>query len=292
VAGATGYLGRYVARAFKQRGDWVRALARRPERLKSAGPFGEPALDGIVDEIFTGEVTRPETLRGLCDGIDVMFSSIGITRQHDGLACMDVDYQGNRNLLDLAVASSVRKFVFIHTLNADVLQALDAVRAKRKFVEELQHTPIESAVICPNGFFNDMSEFFRMAQRGSIYLIGSGDRRINPIHGADLADVCVRAVGGDAAMVPVGGPETLSYREIAEMAFEVLGRTARIRRIPAFVARALVAVHWPINRKLYTFAAGMTAISLHDFVAPPTGTHTLRAFYEQLRDAEQTGWPR
>ena len=42
VAGARGYLGRFVTREFKQRGAWVRALARNPDRLKTPGPFPRP----------------------------------------------------------------------------------------------------------------------------------------------------------------------------------------------------------------------------------------------------------
>ncbi|MBW2364782.1 MAG: NmrA family NAD(P)-binding protein, partial [Deltaproteobacteria bacterium] len=34
VAGATGYLGRFVVQEFKKRGYWVRALARNPHKLE------------------------------------------------------------------------------------------------------------------------------------------------------------------------------------------------------------------------------------------------------------------
>ena len=34
VAGATGYLGKYVVREFKQQGFWVRALVRNKKKLK------------------------------------------------------------------------------------------------------------------------------------------------------------------------------------------------------------------------------------------------------------------
>jgi hypothetical protein len=40
-----------------------------------------PVVAGLVDNVFVGEVTQPQTLRGLCDGIEVVFSSLGITRQ-------------------------------------------------------------------------------------------------------------------------------------------------------------------------------------------------------------------
>jgi uncharacterized protein YbjT (DUF2867 family) len=83
VAGATGYLGRLVVREFKRRGAWVRVVGQHPDKLKMQGPSLEPAIAGLVDGVFVGEVTQPETLRWLCDGIEVVFSSIGITRQTD-----------------------------------------------------------------------------------------------------------------------------------------------------------------------------------------------------------------
>ena len=38
----------------------------------------------------TAEVTKPNTLSGICDGIDCVISSIGITRQKDGLTYMAI----------------------------------------------------------------------------------------------------------------------------------------------------------------------------------------------------------
>ena len=73
VAGSTGYLGRFVVKECAARGWFVRALARSPEKL-------DHVRDGL-DEVVAGQVTRPETLTGVCDDIDVVFSSVGITRQ-------------------------------------------------------------------------------------------------------------------------------------------------------------------------------------------------------------------
>jgi len=92
VAGATGYLGSFVAKEFKSRGHTVRALARNPRRLDR--------IRDPVDEVAVGEVTVPDTIQGICDNIDVVFSSIGITKQKDGLTFRDVDFKGNKNLLN------------------------------------------------------------------------------------------------------------------------------------------------------------------------------------------------
>ncbi len=76
IAGATGYLGRYLVKELKKQGHWVRALARNPKKLED--------LKDHIDEIVEAELTNPESLCGICDGIDILISSIGITRQKDG----------------------------------------------------------------------------------------------------------------------------------------------------------------------------------------------------------------
>jgi uncharacterized protein YbjT (DUF2867 family) len=282
VAGATGYLGRFVAREFKRRGAWVRALARKPDRLKTPGPFLEPAVAGMVDDLFVGEVTRPESLRGLCNGIEVVVSSVGITRQTDRVSHTEVDYQGNKNLLDLALAASVGKFVYVHGFNPHLLQSLEGMRAKQRFVEELQRSGMAHAIVCPTGFFNDMSEFLKMAKKGTVYLIGDGRRKINPIHGADLAVVCADAVTGRETVIAVGGPVTYTYRQIAELAFAVLRKPQRIRRVPAWLVKAALPLVRIFGKRNYMMAAGITIIMQHDFQAPGVGTHTLKEFYEEI----------
>ena len=84
VAGATGYLGGFVVQELKTRGYFVRALARSAKKVAH--------LASPPDDVVEAEVTRPETLEHVCDGIDMVFSSIGITKQKDGLTFRDVDY--------------------------------------------------------------------------------------------------------------------------------------------------------------------------------------------------------
>ena len=186
VAGATGYLGGYVAREFKDRGYNVRALARSPEKLDR--------LRGSLDDVFQAEITQPHTLEGVCDAIDIVFSSVGITKQKGNLTFKDVDYQGNRNLLEVAQAAGVKKFIYTSVFRGPSLLHLDIIKAHEDFVTVLKASGMEYAVIRPNGFFSDMGEYLKMARKGRVYLIGAGDNRINPIHGADLAEVCVDAV--------------------------------------------------------------------------------------------------
>ena len=282
VAGATGYLGRFVVQEFSRRGYWIRALARNPEKLEQTGPFLEPAVTDQIHEVFIGQVTRPETLQGLCDNIDIVFSSIGITRQKDKLTFQDVDYQGNRNILDIALSKSVKKFISVSVFNAHLFEYLEIVKAHEDFVRDLQDCGLDYAVIRPTGYFSDMSEFLKMAKSGRVYLIGKGENKINPIHGADLAKVCVDAVTGTEREVPVGGPVTYSVNEIAELAFSTLKKKPKITRISPWLAKLAVRLVRPFNKQMSQLVEFFVTAGQSDGVAPATGTQTLGSYYEEL----------
>ena len=97
------------------------------------------------------------------------------------------------------------------------------------------------AAVRPSGFYNDMLEYLNMARRGRVWLLGEGTNRFNPIHGADLADVCVACLEGDSNLErDVGGPEVLTPREAGELAFAALEAPPRYARLPLGPVRAAV----------------------------------------------------
>jgi uncharacterized protein YbjT (DUF2867 family) len=278
VAGATGYLGRFVVKAFKAKGYWVRALGRSEAKL---APIKE-----LADELFIGEVTDPGSLDGLCDGIDAVFSSVGITRQKDGLTYNDVDYQANRNLLTLAEASDVSKYMYVHVLNAEKLKHVALVQAKQTFVDDLKRSTLDHTVICPTGFFSDMEEVLSMARSGRVYLFGNGSNRINPIHGADLAEVCAETLVRPASEIDVGGPEVFTYREIAELAFDVVDQREKITCIPKYLVSATVgALRWLTPAKVYGPVQFMASVMTMDVIGQPRGQRRLA---DHFRDRTTT----
>jgi uncharacterized protein YbjT (DUF2867 family) len=272
VAGATGYLGGFVVKEFKSRGYFVRVLARSPEKLD--------CMKDEIDEIVKGEITEPDSIKEICNGIDIVFSSVGITKQKSKLTFKDVDYQGNKNLLEVARKASVKKFIYVSVFNGPNLLHLDIVKAHEDFVNELKASGMNYAIIRPNGYFSDMGEFYNMAKNGRIYLIGAGNNKINPIHGADLAVTCVDALEGEKEEIDIGGPQVLTYREIAKLAFEAQGKPIKITSIPIWLTRFMIAVTKIINKHqgelLAFFATAMTS----DSIAPTAGTRTLKDHYE------------
>ena len=129
----------------------------------------------------------------------------------------------------------MKKFVYVSAFNGPNLRHLDIVAAHEDFVDELKKSGIEYAVLRPTGYFSDMGEILEMARKGRVWLIGSGENRVNPIHGADLAVACVDAMEGDATEIDVGGPQTMTWDEAAALAFEVLEKPTKVSRVPSWL---------------------------------------------------------
>jgi uncharacterized protein YbjT (DUF2867 family) len=276
LAGATGYLGRHIAKALYGRGFSTRVIARNTVSLKLKKTW--------FNEIIEAELTHPKTIEGCCDQIDVVISTVGITRQKDGLTYRDVDYRANLNLLREAQKSSVRKFIFVSVLNGERLRQLKICDAKEMFVDQLKQSGLNYCVIRPNGFFSDMTEFYNMGQKGRVYLFGNGAFKTNPIHGEDLAAVCVDAIDKQDKEIEVGGPEILTHNRIAETAFAVLGARPKITYIPNWIrSAALKLMRMLTGSKTYGPIEFFLTVMAMDMVAPQYGKHTLKEHFTKLK---------
>lgn len=232
IAGASGYLGRYLVSHFAQAGWQVRALVRDASRGADLG----------AHQLVVAEATAPETLAGHFDAVDLVVSSLGITRQKDGLGYWDVDYQANLNLLNAALAAGVKHFAYVHVIAAQQMLQVPMVAAKQAFVDQLQAADITSTVIAPSGYFSDMADFLTMAKSGRVWLFGDGELELNPIHGDDLAQAIVEACNAQRDWLDIGGPELLTQNQLAQLAFTALQRPAKITHLPDWIRRLLLKV--------------------------------------------------
>lgn len=57
---------------------------------------------------------------------------------------------------------------------------------------------------------------------------------MSPMHGRDLAEVCVDTAEGDELEVEAGGPDNLTQHDAAMLAFEVVSKPVKITVIPMY----------------------------------------------------------
>ena len=274
LAGATGYLGGFLLKVLIERKNQVVAIVRNPDSLQNDH---ENYL-----EIKQAQVTRPETLRDICKGIDTVISTVGITRQKDGLTYMDVDYQANMNLLEEAKKADVKHFVYVSAINGDKHRNLKIFEAKEKFVDALKASGLHYTIVRPNGFFSDMKDFLEMAKSGRVYLFGSGHQKFNPIHGDDLARAIVATLDDGNKELTIGGPDVLSLNEISKLALKTLNKPIKIVHLPDWSRKLTI---WFLRTftsvKTYGPIEFFLTLMAEDCIAPCFGTNHLEDFYQE-----------
>jgi uncharacterized protein YbjT (DUF2867 family) len=271
LAGGTGKLGRHVARELTARGYGVRRIVR-----SQPGP-GD----------WLGDLRWAPSLHGAFDGVDSVISCAGAAMRldnwRDRAGFRDVDYEGNRNLIEAANKVGVRKFVYVSLANGQQFLSTQYARAHEDTVAFLQATGLRFTVVRPTGLFSFFGEILRMARDGRGAVVGKGTARTNPIHDIDAARACVDALMPDERTdFPVGGPITYTRAEIVELAFRALGRTPAVRRIPGWAMAPVPKLLRVVNPRIAALVEFGIAVAQQDCLAPAYGRLTLDEYYREL----------
>lgn len=237
LAGAYGNLGTDILRRLVKDNHEVIALDLAERDLGITGNVTFKKID----------VTNPETLVGVCDGADVVISTVGLTKTSATLTNYQIDYQGNLNLLNEAKKAGVKHFAYTSVIKAEKGPKVPMVNAKYMFEEELKKSGLTYAIYRPTGYFYDIVKVFKpMIEKGEVTLLGKKPVYANVISTEDLADFIVLHMMDENKSYGIGGKETYSYEEIANLCFEAAGKTPVIKRAPAFLFDVLA---WANKRK-------------------------------------------
>jgi uncharacterized protein YbjT (DUF2867 family) len=280
VAGATGYIGGNVMRVLKAKGYRVRALSRSASKLR---------VPDDADEVFIGQATEPATIKGLCDGADAAFSSIGVhnIRQRKP-SIWEVDYQANINILEEAKRAGVKHFIFVSTLRGpEMAESSPIAAARERVAEAVMKSGMNYTIYRPTGYFNDMAYVFEgVARKHKANLYGNPAVIMNPLHGLDFGDEVARGLEDPKCLNvvrSVGGPEVVTRRQCTEMCFEVLGLPKKISYKPIWQFKMVTNLIRPFNHNLFSvFRFLVFAFTTPDMTGEPIGSRKLRDYFEEL----------
>jgi uncharacterized protein YbjT (DUF2867 family) len=234
LAGAYGNLGADIFKALLAAGYEVVAADMIQRDIGVSGNFTFKQID----------VTKPETLKGLCDGADAIISTVGLTKTSATVTNYQIDLQGNVNLLNEAKAAGVKQFSYISVIKADKAPKVPMLHAKYLFEQELKKSGLNWVITRPTGYFYDIVKVFKpMVEKGEVTLLGKKPVHANVISTEDFADFLVKHLWDENKTYDIGGKETYSYEEIANLCFAAAGKEPVIKRAPAFLFDVLAFVN-------------------------------------------------
>lgn len=230
-----------LAGAFGKLGsDILRALCKTEHEIVAADAVLKIPDDVDKDRFSVKQidVTVPDSLSGICDGVDVVITTIGLTGASTKFTNYDIDYKGNLNLLNEAVKANVKQFDYISVINADKGEEIPMVNSKFLLEQELIKSGINYVIYRPTGYFYDIAHvFWPMIKTKSVQLLKVKKEPVaNVIDTADFAGFILKTMNERNVTYNVGGTETYTYREIAEMFYNADGvKNGPIKVVPAFM---------------------------------------------------------
>src|SRR4051794_13747974 len=239
LIGGTGLLGGAVAEQLAARGEPVRALVREGKRVAR--------LRELDFELVVGDLRDRYTLERVLRDVRAVVT----TAQGDPLnrkkPMQQIDGAANQLLIATARRMHLEHFVFVSALKADQGAAsVPQLRYKYAAEQALLSSGMSYTIIRPSSFqetFGDgFTPFKRIIERAGIGMtMGSGRGQHSFVAISDVARAAVLALDHPAAreaIVPVGGPEDLSYRDAYARIARVIDRRIQIVPIP----RPLLAI--------------------------------------------------
>lgn len=200
VTGASGFIGPYLVKRIISEGHFCRCLVRAPQKLELA------PSDHL--EIVKGDVTRPETLQGIADGIDRVLHLATLGHMNNFKVAPEmfqaVNVEGTRNIMNAALAAGVERVVHCSSVAAMGICAdnpateesacnphhpygkskLKAEEVVRSLVVDrgLPACIIRFSMVYGPGDWRDMLKLVRLAKKGLFPKVGNRPKLTPLIH--------------------------------------------------------------------------------------------------------------
>lgn len=224
VTGATGYIGGHLAAMLVDQGQTVRALARKPDKLRD-GPWRDKA------EVVRGDLSDPDSLAAAFEDVDVMYylvHSMGTSSDF-----VREEERSARNVAEAAEKAGVRRIVYLSGLHPTG-ELSRHLRSRNAVGEILMECGVETVVLQAGIVIGSGSASFEMVRHltDRLPVMTTPKWVRNKIQPIAIDDVLHYLAAAADAPVPksrtwdIGGPDVLEYAD----AMQIYAEEAGLRR--------------------------------------------------------------
>ncbi|HET8747328.1 MAG TPA: NAD(P)H-binding protein [Ramlibacter sp.] len=236
LTGATGFIGRAVAQALRQRGHAVVPATRRPP----------PGGGEHVQADFAAVPPRDWWVPRLA-GIDAVVNAIGILREQGGQTFEALHHRAPAELFHACHAAGVRCVVQVSALGADARGRTGYHRSKKAADDVLRALPLRSAIVQPSLVYGpggtSAALFNKLAAAPVLPFPAGGRMLVQPVHLHDVVQGIVHLVEEPpegSSTYAFAGPQPLALADYLRHLRAAMGENPRqwIVPLPASLFRA------------------------------------------------------
>ncbi len=234
IVGATGTLGRQIARCALDEGLQVRCLVRNIRKAAFLKEWGA--------EIVAGNICEPSSLASAFEGVTAVIDA-ATARAADVSSFERVDWNGKVNLIQAAVTAKVDRFVFFSILGAENYPDVPLMEIKRCTELFLKESGLNYTILRPCGFMQGLIGQFAIPilEGQPVWLTGDSSP-IAYMDTQDIAKFAIRALSVPETAnrsFPIAGNRAWSGKEIISLCEGQSNKEAKVTTLPIGVIRAM-----------------------------------------------------
>jgi uncharacterized protein YbjT (DUF2867 family) len=234
VVGATGTLGRQIARRALDEGYSVRCLVRSSRKAAFLKEWGA--------ELVLGDLCEPDTLPPALKGVTAVIDA-ATTRPTDSLSIKQVDWEGKVSLIQAAKAAGVDRYIFVSILDAEQYPEVPLMEIKRCTELFLMESGLNYTILRPCGFMQGLIGQYAIPilEKQAVWVMGES----SPIAYMDTQDIAKFAIQSLKVpetvnrSFPVVGSRAWSAQEIIRLCQRLSGQDAKMTRMPTGLLRSV-----------------------------------------------------
>ncbi|MDE1181179.1 complex I NDUFA9 subunit family protein [Paraburkholderia sp.] len=240
VIGGSGFIGSHLVNALVEQGKTVRIATRRRDNASH--------LTLLPIDVIEADVFDPVQLARFVEGADAVINLVGVLHAKRGspygpeFARAHVELP--TKIVSACEGKGVYRLMHLSALGADSHGPSMYQRSKGDGEKAIRASNLATTVFRPSVVFGPEDQFlnkFAFLQRYFPMIpLGMPDAKFQPVFVGDVVKAMINTLDLDAAVgrtYELGGPSVYTLEEIVKYCGDVIGRHARIVRLPEAFAR-------------------------------------------------------
>ncbi len=220
VTGGSGKLGQLLVDRLVDQGHKLRLLTRKMEA----------AFEYTAIELFQGDLTDKESLKGIAKDIDVVLHLAALTHSNSAEHYNAVNAVGTRNLLESCREEPIGRFIFFGS-RADNPQAGEYSLSKFRATHLVAESGLPYLILRPAEIYGIAGEGLAMVEKllsayPVIPVISSPAAHVAPVHVDDIVHATITAIVSEQALgrrFTLAGPQEYTLKQLSNLAKSTYG---------------------------------------------------------------------
>ena len=237
LVGATGTLGRQIAKQAIQDGHEVRCFVRNPRKASFLQEWG--------CELTKGNLLNSEDIDYALQDIEVVIDS-ATGRPEDSKSIYETDWDGKLNLFNACEAKKIKRVIFLSILSTEKFRNVPLMDVKYCTEKLLEKSNFDYTIFKCAAFMQGVISQFAIPVLDSQAVWMSGTpTKIAYMNTQDMAKIIVTSINNPKSFklsLPLVGPKAWDSDEVISLCERYSNKKAKVFRVSPFLIKATQSV--------------------------------------------------